>query len=162
MTFLLAALSLLSSHVTQLVETGMPYADAIGFMVDEIDKEAEWGTNKEQVKERFTTLLNPEIHQRFRKLQRLQSGFIPNAVGFSTLVDLRPDFGTSKELELKGYLPIVQFRVTTDSPNPAEKRLVFQVSEEALGELKKALERAESKLAMLKAQPAIALQILKL
>jgi hypothetical protein len=78
----------------------------------------------------------------------LQSGFIPNAIGFSSFVDLRPDFGDGEEISgINGYLPIIQLRITTDSANPQEKQVVLQVNEEALKELHKALKRAESKIA---------------
>jgi bifunctional N-acetylglucosamine-1-phosphate-uridyltransferase/glucosamine-1-phosphate-acetyltransferase GlmU-like protein len=82
----------LYSHINQLVESGMPYQEAITATTDELDEAAEWGAKKKQVRERLAALLeNKDAHQRFRKIQRLQSGFIPNAVGFSTFVDLRPD-----------------------------------------------------------------------
>lgn len=161
-TFVIGSLSFVYSHIARLVETGMPYRDALSATVDELDKEAKWDEKKEEVKARFEKLFNPEIHQRFRKLQRLQSGFIPNAVGFSTFVDLRPDFGVAQtELKLSGYLPIVQFRIVTDSDNPEEKKIVFQVSETALGELRKAIQRAEDKLAALKSQSPLSKEIVQ-
>jgi hypothetical protein len=162
LTFTLGALSFLYSHIIRVVESGIPYAEAISRTTDALDREAEWGEKKNEVRDKLTLILqNKETHQRFRKVQRLQSGFIPNALGFSTFVDLRPDFGEGEEVTLRGYLPIVQFRVTTDASNPDEKRLVFQMTEDALTELKKAIVRAELKLAELKKQPAIALQLVK-
>jgi hypothetical protein len=161
LTFLLAALAFLYSHVERLVESGMPYAEAIRATTDELASDAQWGPKKGEVQNRLALILkNKDVHQRFRKIQRLQAGFIPNAIGFSTFVDLRPDFGDGEELNLKGYLPIVQFRVTTDSNSPETRRLVFQMSEDALAE--KTVERAEKKLALLKEQPAIALQFVKI
>jgi hypothetical protein len=160
-TFFVAALSFVYSHIARLIEAGMSYSDAVASTVAELEKEATWGDRKAVVQGRFLKLFSPEIHQRARKLQRLQSGFIPNAIGFSTLVDLRPDFGEGPDLVLNGYLPVIQFRVTTDSNNPPDKRLVFQVNENALGEMRKALERAEQKLATLKRQSILASQIVK-
>jgi hypothetical protein len=127
--FLLGALSYLYSHINQLVESGMPYQEAITATTDELDEAAEWGAKKKQVRERLAALLeNKDAHQRFRKIQRLQSGFIPNAVGFSTFVDLRPDFGEGEDVTVKGYLPVIQFRVSTDASSPEGRRLVFQMS----------------------------------
>jgi hypothetical protein len=160
--FLLGALSYLYSYISQLVESGVAYYEAISVAIDELDEAAEWGPNKKQVREKLAAILeNKEVHQRFRKIQRLQSGFIPNAVGFSTFVDLRPDFGEGEDVAVKGYLTIIQFRVSTDSSSPEGRRLVFQMSEDALEELKKAIARAEAKLAALKKEPTIALQLIK-
>jgi hypothetical protein len=162
-TFLLAALGFLSSHVARLVESGVPYADAITAMTDELEAEAKWGEKKDEVRKRFGAILQTnEVNQRFRKVQRLQLGFMPNAVGFSTFVDLRPDFGDGEGMDIKGYVPVIQFRVTTDSSNPEEKRLIFQMNEESLVELRKTVDRTEAKLKALKEQPAIALQLIKM
>ena len=162
LTFTLAALSYVYSHVARLVESGVPYTDAIAATVDDLTDDAEWGDQKDRVRDRFASLFKSETHQRFRKIRRLQTGFIPNATGFSTFVDLRPDFGEGEALEIKGYLPVVQFRVNTDSNNPSETRFVFQVTEDSLKELRKTLERAESKIALLKDQSTIALQIFRM
>jgi hypothetical protein len=162
LNYLLAALTFLYNQVTHAVESGMPYADAISAATDELEKEAEWGPKKGEVRSRLELLLqSKESHTHFRKIQRLQSGFLPNAVGFSTFVDLRPDFGEGENVVLKGYLPVIQFRVTTDSSSPDLKRLVFQMSEDALIELRRAVDRAEEKLAALRKTP-IALQLIKI
>ena len=79
-----------------------------------------------------------------------------------SFVDLRPDFGDGDELSLKGYIPVIQFRINTDSTSTEAKRLVYQMNEESLTELKKAVERAEAKLAALKQQSALALQLIKI
>jgi hypothetical protein len=158
----LSALNFLYSHVTRLLESSVPYNDIIEAMTDELDKEAQWGTKKDEVKTRLATVLKKrEVHQRFRKIQRLQSGFIPNAVRFSSFVDLRPDFGDEDQMKIMGYLPVIQFRVSTDASNPEAKRIVFQMSEETIADLRKAIDRAEKKLQALKEQPAVALQLIK-
>jgi len=163
LTFILGALSFLYSHIARIVEAGIPYGDAISASVDALDKDADWGEKKDEVRDRLASILqNKESHQRFRKIQKLQSGFVPNAVGFSTFVDLRPDFGEGEEVALKGYIPVIQFRVMTDASNPDGKRLVFQMSEDALTELKKVVDRAEAKLAALREEPTIALQLIKI
>jgi hypothetical protein len=163
LTFLLGALSFLYSHIARVVESGMPFDEAVRGTVDELDKEAEWGPRKDDVKSKLTAILQPaEAHQRFRKIQRLQTGSLPNAVNFATFVDLRPDFGDGEELSLKGYVPVIQFRINTDATSSEAKRLVFQMSEDTLTELKKAVQRAEDKLAILRQQSALALQLIKI
>jgi len=96
------------------------------------------------------------------KLQRLQDGFVPNATSFRTLVDLRPDFGEGDELSYQGLLKIIQFRVMTDSKNPEYKELVFQLSEESLSDLSKAVDRAQKKLEVLKKEDKLFGQFLKI
>jgi hypothetical protein len=66
-----------------------------------------------------------------------------------------------EDVTVKGYLPVIQFRVSTDASSPEGRRLVFQMSEDALTELKKAIARAEAKLSALKKEPAIALRLIK-
>jgi hypothetical protein len=161
--FLLAALSFLNSHIARVLESGMLFSDAIRAAVDDLDKDADWQESKDKVRSRLALLLQPtERHKRFEKVQKLQSGFIPNALSFATFIDLRPDFGDGEELSLHGYLPVIQFRINTDSPGPEGKRLICQMSEDALIELKKVIERAESKLAMLRKQSVLAPQIIKI
>jgi hypothetical protein len=125
LTFLLGALSYLYSQIARVVESGMPFDETVRATVDDLDKDADWGQKKDGVRDRLAAILQPkETHQRFRKIQRLQSGSIPNATGFVSFVDLRPDFGDGDELSLKGYIPVIQFRINTDSTEA--KRLVFQ------------------------------------
>jgi hypothetical protein len=161
-TFLISALSFVYAHVVRLTESQMAYRDAISGIVDELAGDARWqDKDKVRVTDRFAALLDPKVHAGLQKVQRLQSGFLPNAVGFSTLVDLRPDFGTGAELQLTGYVPVIQFRIRTDAESPAEQRIIFQVNESSLAELKKAVERAEMKLSMLRQQSAVASEIVK-
>ncbi len=140
----------------------MTLPDAISATVDELDAEAKWSEKRKDAIERFTILFRPQTHQRLRKIQRLQSGFLPNALGFASFVDLRPDFGDKLDsLQLQGYVPLVQFRITTDSTVADEKTFVFQLNEEALADLRKAAERAEAKLSALKEKSLVAAQIIK-
>src|SRR5438105_2304506 len=45
-TFLVASLNFIYSHLSRLVDAGMPYAEAIGATVDELDAEEKWGSEK--------------------------------------------------------------------------------------------------------------------
>jgi hypothetical protein len=166
LTFLLTSLSFLYSHIARQVDAGMPYAVAINATVDEIQEDTGWGekTNEKRkvALDRFSVLFRPETHQHLRKIQRLQTGFLPNALGFASFVDLRPDFGDSPEIiQLQGYIPLVQFRITTDSSVSNEKTFVFQLNEETLADLKRAVERVEEKLSTLKERSPLAPQIIK-
>jgi hypothetical protein len=166
LTFLLTSLSFLYSHIARQVDAGMPYVDAITATVEELQEDTGWGekieAKRKSAVERFSKLFRPDIHQRLRKIQRLQTGFLPNALGFASFVDLRPDFGDAPDvIQLHGYVPLVQFRVTTDSSVAEEKTIVFQLNEETLADLKKAVERAEGKLSTLKQKSPLAAQIVK-
>jgi hypothetical protein len=166
LTFLITSLSFLYSHLVRQTEAGMTYADAVSATVDEIQKDSSWGKigekDREIAIERFSVLFRPQSHQHLRKIQRLQSGFLPNALGFASFVDLRPDFGDSTEtIQLQGYVPLVQFRVTTDSNVADEKTFVFQLNEESLSDLKKAVERAQQKLSNLQDKFPFAAQIIR-
>jgi hypothetical protein len=145
LTYLLGVLAFLYSQVDRVVVLGETYEAAITKLIEEVK-----ATDEPLLRERLSTVLSrTEAHKRFRKIRRLQSGFIPNAVGFSTFVDLRPDYGDSDVLDLKGFVKVIQLRVSTDSENPDEKRFVVQLNKETLNELKKAVDRASEKLELL-------------
>jgi hypothetical protein len=90
----------------------------------------------------------------FRKLQRLRTGFLENATGFSSFLDLRPNFNDDRS-QIVGLVPIVQFRVSTDADDPAKQALIFQLDERGLKRLKEAVESAERKLDTLLAHSTI-------
>src|SRR5438876_11724707 len=58
LTFLLAALSYVHTHISRDIDAGIDYADAITAFVTELEQhDAAWGANKDDVKERFSSLL---------------------------------------------------------------------------------------------------------
>jgi hypothetical protein len=163
LTFLLTALSFLYAHISRQTDAGMSYDDSISATVQEIEADSGWGETNAKIGkiaiERFAILFRPQTHQHLQKIQRLQTGFLPNALGFASFVDLRPDFGDNPDtVQLQGYIPLVQFRVTTDSSVAEQKTFVFQLNEESLADLKKAITRAEDKLKTLKERSPLALQ----
>jgi len=81
------------------------------------------------------------------KLQRLRKGFLKNAVGFKSFVDLRPDFDAQHEA-ITGLIPLIQIQVVTDSDDPHESNLTFQLSERTLQGLKEMIADVEKKLAV--------------
>jgi hypothetical protein len=96
----------------------------------------------------------------FNKIQRLRSGFLKNAVGFSTFVDARPDF-TADYQEIRGLVPVVQLRITTDSQDPTERSIVFQLDERGLLNLEKTIQTAKQKIDTLVGTPLFARLIVR-
>jgi hypothetical protein len=160
--YLLGALSFLYSHVAQLMDSGMQFPEALSQTVENLAENEDWKEKREKIQQRLSSILiKQDAHQRFRKIQRLQSGFIPNATGFASFVDLRPDFGEGDNLTFKGFVPIVQFRISTDAISPDGRRHVFQLGEQAFVELRKAVDRAEAKLKAIKEEASITSHIIK-
>jgi hypothetical protein len=154
--FLLGALSFLYSRIDGLGEVSDSFERVIAKLVDELEFENVDTEKKKIVQKRLGELLkkNPSFG-RFKKVQRLHDGFVPNATSFRSMVDLRPDFGEGDAISYQGLLKIIQFRVTTDSVNPECKEMVFQMTEESLSDLSKAVERAQSKIEALKTEPKL-------
>jgi hypothetical protein len=162
LTYLLSILAFLYSQIDRVVDLGEQFPSAISKLVEELNTTAKWGDQHSKAIARFSAVLErKETHKRFRKVQRLQSGFIPNAVGFSSFVDLRPDFGEGDAPSLQGYLRMIQMRISTDADMPEHRRFVFQLTEDGLSELKKTVERLELKLAELKKDDCIATRIIE-
>lgn len=82
---------------------------------------------------------------RFRKAERLKSGFLPAATNFASFVDLRPLLNDRQDL-IEELIPIVQFRIRTDSNNQDLRNFVFQMDRSTLRHLKESIEKAEEKL----------------
>ena len=128
-------------------------------LVEDFEVKCEAG-DREKLEQRLTQLLERnESYESSRKLQRLEKGFLPNAIGFRSFVDLRPNFGGEGDLQFDGFLKIVQFRIRTDAEARKTKEFVFQVSEEALEELQLAIDRAKAKLRALDQLPSVSQQI---
>ena len=99
-----------------------------------------------------------ENAERREKIGRLKRGFISNAVGFSSFVDLRPDFATDRTT-INGFVPLVQFRISVDSDNGEERSLVFQLDERALEKLSEAVNDVQKKLDAIKRDAAVSVRI---
>jgi hypothetical protein len=80
-----------------------------------------------------------------QNLARLEIGFLPNAVGFASFVDLRPHFSRDKE-RIEGFVPICQLRIETLAQDGQEDSLVFQISESGLLALENAIQQLRKKL----------------
>lgn len=79
------------------------------------------------------------------KIARLKQGFIKNATGFGTFVDLRADF-REKFTSINSLVPIVQLRILTDADDVSSREFVCQFDARALTRLKEVIAEAEDKL----------------
>lgn len=86
----------------------------------------------------------------FRKAQRLRLGFLRNALSFSSLVDVRPDFSDDKK-SIQRLIPVAQLRISTDADAPDLKDVVVQLDERSLARLKEVVNEMEQKFATLHA-----------
>jgi len=153
-SFMLAAFSFLYAHVRELTEDGIPFEEAVRETIEGFDPNLVPEDARPALQIRLVEILRRrDVHERSRKIERLRAGFVPNAVGFSTLVDLRPSFDDeSDEMTITGYIASTLFRINTDALSPLSRRMVFQVSEEGLRDMRKAIDRAEKKIKALRTQ----------
>jgi hypothetical protein len=93
-----------------------------------------------------------------RKVDRLKNGFLPNAVAFSSFVDLRPVFDEERE-NINGYVITTQLRISTEQADK-EDSLVIQLSPHALSKLADAVNDAKKKLSLLESDDSIAPRIM--
>jgi hypothetical protein len=145
--FLLAALTFLYSRVSELGPADESFGPLIQNLVEEVAAEVGDSLDKSKLTDRLTLLLQSNAnYQSFAKIRRLTAGFLPNGISFSSFLDLRPSFTEEDEPKIVGYVPMIQFRIRTDSSTPGLKNFVFQLDREGLVEIGKAVERAEAKL----------------
>lgn len=70
-------------------------------------------------------------------------GFLPNAVGFETIVDMRPIFSLSRD-KIEKFITVTQLRISTNGDS--ENEIIMQLDANALAKLKIAIETLERKL----------------
>ena len=156
LAFLVSALQYLQPLVLAAIETtGVSVDDAVHQLVDDIaEGSGEQRSLNPNIVNRLASLLEPlPDYRRSRKIERLQDGFIDNAVSFATLVDIRPYYEEDQDgmpASIGGYIPVVQLRMETNSMIPALSEVIVNLKEDALAELKAAISRAESKLLLAK------------
>jgi hypothetical protein len=162
LTYVLSSLSFLYSKIEGVRSTSHDMQEVVAALLDELDLPDEPEVT-EVLSHRLALLLQENLtYSSFRKVQRLRTGLLPNAKSFRTMLDLRPDFGDKKdELEYKGLVKIIQFRVVTDSHDPSQREIVFQLDEDALTELLNTVERLKNKLSAVDSVPEIAAQLIR-
>jgi hypothetical protein len=152
--FMLGALTFLYGRLEPYRDK-TPLPAIVTQLVEDFDVKCE-ASDRQRLERRLTLLLERnEAFEASKKTQRLEKGFLPNAIGFRSFVDLRPDFGGEETVSFKGFLKIVQFRIRTDAETKRAKEFVFQVNEEALDELQQAIDRAKAKLRALDQIPDV-------
>jgi hypothetical protein len=161
LSYVLGTLSFLYSNIEQVRSTSPDMKEVVAALIDELDLKESGIT--EVLAPRLQLLLSENAdYSRFEKVQLLRTGLIPNATSFKTMVDLRPDFGDKKDqLEYKGLIKIIQFRIMTDSRDPARREIVFQLDDDSLSELLNAVERLKNKLSVIDEVSQISSQFIK-
>jgi hypothetical protein len=155
---LLEAAAILYEHVQALPE-GSSTKDVIGQFIDQFD-EVPAPQQRETLIARLVELTSQnEAAEINKKIRRLQAGFLDTAHSFATFVDLRPDF-TKERDQVRAFVPMIQFKVSTDSENPHNQELVFQLDEQGLARLKEEIKGVERKLATLSEQRTTTIPIL--
>ena len=107
-----------------------------------------WDNPAQQlVIDRLAPLLCSPAADAKHKSDRLQKGFLPNAIAFQSFVDLRPVFSSERDAITK-FIVTSQFRIITDDDKP----VIFQLSEESLQDFRAAVDLLEKKFAVLRAR----------
>ena len=161
---LLSLLSSLYDRLRDLEESNSENANIGSDFIDELlsaesaeDDDAD-GLKSDEVailKVRLPVVLlkNPNVKEA-EKVSRLKFGFLKNAIGFSSFVDMRPNF-TDGYSSFKGIVPVTQIRIATDADNPSDREFIFQCNRDALHKLKKVVADAELKLDSLANHPEL-------
>jgi hypothetical protein len=148
---LISVLDGLYLRTSDILSDGAEINEALGEFVDRIKSDDEkYEASDDQVellKSRLIDLIssNYESINNSKKIERLKDGFLKNAVGVGSFVDLRPNFTEDLE-KINGWIATVQFRITTDSNIALDREIVFQCDQSSLVKLKAAIEKAEKKL----------------
>jgi len=112
-------------------------------------KEPETESQKAIVSDRLARLTADNKFAKIRrKIERLKKGFLPNAVAFSTFVDVRPMISEDRA-SIDSFIPMVQLRISTTQGDD-ESSTVVQLDEKALSKLLEAIEDASKKLRLVK------------
>jgi hypothetical protein len=146
---LIISLRFLYDHSRDWQEDGREVADALWDFLDFTGLNQKLGDSKSApAYQRLLELISPNrSFEERKKLRWLRTGILPNAVSFSSFVDVRPNFSTDRG-PIDQFLPIVIFRVNADTES--DDSAVFQLTPEAVADLRKAVDDIEKKLSVLK------------
>lgn len=140
------SLNFVYSALPTAAEQGSPDSVGLNNILSGIDFDIDDPTLLEKIKSRIGTLLADNTNiSRYKKLVRLREGFIRSAVSFASFVDLRPNFNEEKT-GILSVIPIVQFRVRTNSDVDLDQNIVFQMDRKAVRRLKEAVDYVTRKL----------------
>jgi hypothetical protein len=113
------------------------------------------GENPDAGFKRLQTLLAPNAAaDRQRKRRWLLHGALENAASFASFVDLRPNY-TRDRSSIEELLPVIVFRISTETDDDREYTYTFQMTTASLIELKTVIEDTFTKLRCLSDDAAI-------
>jgi hypothetical protein len=159
--YIFGALGLLYREVRRKAKDRKTLKALIEELLSTFDIASAGKTDVNVLTDRLVKLLSyNESAERRDKIGRLKKGFIPNAMGFSSFVDLRPNYD-SERTKVSEFVPLVQFRIRTDSDDEREQFLVFQLDEPALDRLGEALKDVQKKLEVIKRDAVISGRIVQ-
>jgi len=92
--------------------------------------------------------------ERQRKIRWLRTGILDTAVDFASFVDIRPRISDDRK-KIEELIPIVIFRVMTESEVGQDKAHVFQLTKEGVFKLRAVVEDIENKLAAVSDDPSL-------
>jgi len=110
--------------------------------------------------ERLLRLTAPNSQADFRlKAERLQTGFLPNAMSFSSFLDLRPIIDETRS-KIEGFLTVVQFKIVAGNGDD-ETTTVIQLNEQSLESLAEAIKDAQAKMMLARSDEYFSSRIVK-
>jgi hypothetical protein len=151
--YLLSALDFLYREVSRRTKD----EQTLRLMLAELLKSLELTEHQAHAKiaDHLVKLLSPNQNaERRDKVGRLTKGFLPNARGFSSFVDLRPNLDVERT-SIAEFIPLIQFRIRTEQEDEAEESWVFQMDERALDKLSEAVKDVQSKMEIIKRAAAL-------
>ena len=148
--YIFGALDFLYREVRRKAKDELTLTRLIDELLSALEIESSDKTDVKKLKERLVRLLSyNQSAERRDKVGRLARGFLPNAIGFSSFVDLRPNLDAGRT-KVDEFIPLVQFRIRTESDDDEEESWVFQLDERALDKLSEAIEDVRNKLRVIK------------
>jgi hypothetical protein len=134
---------------------------AIAFEPDNGQSEADHSVSVGRLRKRLSRIAEFNEYAELRtKVDRLKDGFLPNAVAFSSFVDLRPVFDEDRE-SYKGFVLTTQLRISTEQVDKAQgASFVVQLTPQAIYKLADAVADAKKKLALLQSDDFLAPRIM--
>ena len=133
---LLSSLDFLYQRLTEWTQDGEDRREVLEAFLESTDLRSNLGENPDQSFPYLFELLeeNPAV-ERTRKLARLRTGILDNAVTFSSFVDIRPNY-TDDRLSIDDLVPVIVFEIGIERHSDTDTTCVFQLTENGLHEFK--------------------------
>lgn len=141
------ALGFLYRHVQDRGAPDQNIRDVVADVLIELDV-ADFIEERQVVRltDRLAQVLRPsQNHERYLKVSRLESGFLPRLVSASTFMDLRPGFDAGRTT-VECLVPLVQLNITTDSGRPDEANMIVQLDLKGVEILRQTLDDVDAKI----------------